>query len=96
MCFTFQSNLNIARSQGLEAFAFCVVTVNNIPNLGSKRSVGVIYKDDLCTELRLKLWFESDWYFFLILPSLNGFKSNCREKKIPNNYFLKSAQHMRS
>ena len=64
MCFTFQSNLNITRSQGLEAFAFCVVTVNNIPNLGSKRSVGVIYKDDLCTELRLKLWFESDWYFF--------------------------------
>ena len=81
MCFTFQSNLNIAKSQGLEAFAFCVVTVNNIPNLGSKRGVGVIYKDDLCTELRLKLWFESDWYFFfLILPSLNGFKSNCREK----------------
>ena len=56
--------MNIARRQGLEAFAFCVVTVNNIPELGSKRRIEVIYKDDLCTELRLKLWFESDWYFF--------------------------------
>ena len=64
MCFTFQSNVKITRSQGLQAFAFCVVTVNNIPNLGPKGKVGVIYKDDLCTELRLKLWFESDWYFF--------------------------------
>ena len=52
----------------------------NILNLGSKGSVGVKYKDDLCTELCLKLWFESYWGFFYI-TSHDGFESYCREKK---------------
>ena len=33
----------------------------NIRNLGSKESVGVKYKDGLCTGLCLKVWLESDW-----------------------------------
>ena len=52
----------------------------NIPNLGSKGSVRVKYKDDLCTELCLKLSFESYW-FFLILSSHDAFESYCRQKK---------------
>ena len=35
----------------------------NVWNLGLKESVEVKYKDDICTELCLKPWFESDWYF---------------------------------
>ena len=35
----------------------------NIRKLGSIETVGVKLKDDICAELRLKLWFESDWYF---------------------------------
>ena len=40
----------------------------NIRNLGSKESVGVKYKDGICAELCLKLWFESNCNF-VILPS---------------------------
>ena len=38
--------------------------------LGVRRSIGVVgsvgveYKDEICTELCLKPWFESDWYFY--------------------------------
>ena len=51
--------------QELRAFAFCVVTVNakHTKPIRSKGSLGVKYKDDICTELCLKIWFESDWYF---------------------------------
>ena len=36
-------------AQGLQVFAFSVVTVN------------AEHKDDICAELCLKLWFASDW-----------------------------------
>ena len=41
----------------------------NTQNLGSKESVGVNYKDDICAELWLKLWFEGDWHFCNITES---------------------------
>ena len=50
----------------------------NIGNLGSKENVGVKYKDGMCAELCLKLWFERDWYFVILL-SQDGFESHCPE-----------------
>ena len=41
------------RSPSTTAFAFCVVM--NMRHLGSKESLGVKYKGDICTELCLKL-----------------------------------------
>ena len=38
----------------------------NVRNVGSKESLGVKYKDDICAALYLKLWFDRDWYFFII------------------------------
>ena len=37
--------------------------------VGSKESVRVKFKDGICAELCLKLWFESDWYFCNITNS---------------------------
>ena len=47
----------------------------NIRNLGSQESVGVKYIDGICTKICLKIWFESDWYFVILL-SQDGFKWN--------------------
>ena len=47
----------------------------NLQNLGSKEKLGVKFKDDISTELFLKLWFERDWYF------CNITESNCSETK---------------
>ena len=52
----------------------------NVRNVGSKESLGVKYKDDICAALYLKLWFERDWYFLLLL-SQGGFESDCPETK---------------
>ena len=41
----------------------------NIKNLGSKERLGFKLNDDKCEELCLKLWFESDWYFYNITES---------------------------
>ena len=50
--------------QRLQAFAHSVVTVNNKQTkLGSQESVGVKFKEDICAEFCLKLWFENDLYF---------------------------------
>ena len=38
-------------------------------NLDLKDRLGVKFKDSICDELCLKLWFESDWYFFNIIES---------------------------
>ena len=49
--------------QGLQAFPFSVVTVNDEhtkPKIDSKDSVGVKFKEGICAELCLKLCFESD------------------------------------
>ena len=35
----------------------------NLQNLGSKERLGVKFKDGICAELCLKLWFESDLVF---------------------------------
>ena len=35
----------------------------NMQNVGSKEGLGGKFKDGICTELCLKLWFVSDWYF---------------------------------
>ena len=45
--------------QGLEAFPFSIVTVNDEhtkPTIGSKESVGVKFKEGICAELCLKLF----------------------------------------
>ena len=63
----------------------------NTKNLGSKGSVGVKYKDNIYSELCLKLWFESDWYFCNITESGLFWKQLSRNK-VPNNHFLKSVQ----
>ena len=52
----------------------------NIQNLGSKEKLEVKFKDDISSELCLKLWFERDWYFCNI-TSQDGFESNCPETK---------------
>ena len=41
----------------------------NIRNIGPKESTGVKWKEGICPELCLKLWFESDWYFCNITKS---------------------------
>ena len=52
--------------QGLQKLAFSVVTVNDEH---TKENRGVKFKESVCAELRLKLWFESDWYFCNISKS---------------------------
>ena len=49
--------------------------------LGSKKRLGVTFKGGICNKLCLKLWFESEWYTFVILMSQDGFESNCPEAK---------------
>ena len=69
ICISLICKHNQQRVQGLHVFAFCVVNVNdwyNIRNLGSKESSGVKFKNGICAELCLKLWFESDWYVYII------------------------------
>ena len=41
----------------------------NKQNLGSEEELGCTYKDGICTELCLNLWFERDWYFLNITES---------------------------
>ena len=41
----------------------------NIQNLGLQESVRVKFKEGICVELCLKLWFERDWYFCDITKS---------------------------
>ena len=52
--------------QGHQAFAFCVVNVNDEPckTKVQKKAQGLVkFKGGVCAELGLKLGFESDWYF---------------------------------
>ena len=68
----------------------------NTRNPGSKESLGVKFKDNICTKLCLKLWLESDQYFCNITQ--DGSESDSSETKIlitdteahmkPNSYFL--------
>ena len=63
----------------------------NKRNTGSKESVGVKYKNGICAELCLKLWFESDWYFWNITDS-GWFWKRLSRNKVPNNHFVKSSE----
>ena len=65
--------------------------MTNKQNLGSKENVGVRFKERICAELYLKLWSESDWYFYNITKSGWFWKRHSR-KKVLNNHFLKSLQ----
>ena len=52
-----------SKVQGLQAIAFSVVIVNyehTKPTIGLKESLGVKFKEDKCSELCLKLRFQSD------------------------------------
>ena len=60
--FILSSNVSILASlilkqgvQGIKAFAFCILTVNDEAKLGSKQSIEVKYKDGICAKLCLKL-----------------------------------------
>ena len=57
--------------QGLQAFAFSVVTVKDehTKPLDLKESVEVKFKEGICAKLCLTFWFESDWYFCNITKS---------------------------
>ena len=56
--------------QGVQAFTFCVVNVNNEHTKPRfKRKIEVKSKDDICAKLCLKLWFESEWYFCNVTES---------------------------
>ena len=46
--------------------------------LGSTESIGIKFKEGICAELCLKLWFEGDYYFCNIT---NGFESDSLERK---------------
>ena len=52
----------------------------DIQNLGSKEKLGVKFKDGICTELRLKLWYERDWYFCNITKSEWFLKANVQKQ----------------
>ena len=60
-----------------------------IENLGSKECVGVKFKDVICAELCLRLWFESDLYFCNVTESGWFWKQLSRDKA-PKSLFLKS------
>ena len=47
-------------------------------NLGSKETLGLKFKDGVCAEFYLKLWFESN---FVILLRQDGFESNFPKTK---------------
>ena len=52
------------KTQGLQAFSFCVATGNHEhTKLKLKESLGIKCKDSICVELCLKHWFESNYYF---------------------------------
>ena len=56
------------------------MSIMNIRNLDSKESLGVKFEEGISVKLCLKLWFEST-SIFVILPSQDGFKSDCPETK---------------
>ena len=61
----------------------------NIRNLGLTESLGAKFKDVICAELCLKLWFEWNWYFYNITEPW-WFLKRLPRNKVLNNYFLKS------
>ena len=61
----------------------------NVWNLGSKETVGVIFKEGICAKLCLKHWFESDWHFCNITQS-GWFWNSLSREKVLNHQFLKS------
>ena len=65
----------LTRSPRIQAFALCVVTVNN-----EHASLGVKFNDGIYLKFYLKLWFESDWCFSNVIES-DSFESDCPETK---------------
>ena len=64
----------------------------SIQDLGSKESLGVKLKYDICVELCFMLWFESKLYFCSITKSLSQvrFESDVPRNRVSKNHFLKS------
>ena len=52
-------------------------------NLSLKESARVKYKDRVCADLCLKLYFENDWYFCDITESRWFWKRLSRNKETP-------------
>ena len=59
--------------------------------VGLKKSLGVKFKDGICAELCLNLWFKSDWIFCKITES-RWFGKRLSKNKVANNHILKSVQ----
>ena len=78
-------------SRNLQAFDFCVGTINdeNTKPRFERKLVEVKFNGGICTKLCLKLWFESDWYFYNIAES-RWFWKRLFRNKVPNNPFLNS------
>ena len=71
-------DLKLSKEQELQVFASCVVTVNDKHmEARFKRKCRVKYKDDIRADLCLKVWFESDWYFVILLSQ------DCSENSCP-------------
>ena len=78
--------------KGLQAFSFCVATVNyehTKPRF--KRKIKVKFKDSICLELCLKLCFERDWLLCNI-TELGWFWKRLSRHKVLNNHFRKSVE----
>ena len=77
-------------SKDYKRLLFCVVNVTDEhtkPKL--EKSLGAKFKDNICAEFCLKLWFENDWYFRNVTES-GWFWKRLPGSKVPNNHFLQS------
>ena len=65
----------------------------NIQNLSSKVNLALKFKNGICAELCLKVWFESDWhiniymYIYSNITDSGSFLERLTRNKIPNNHF---------
>ena len=53
-------------AKAIEFLAIDKAKLDKHTNIDSKESVKVKFKNDICAELSLKLWFENELYFFNI------------------------------
>ena len=78
--------------QGLQAFTFSVITINdNHTDPSSKGSIGFKYKSNICAKCGQGSGLKAT-AVFVIFPSQDDFENDCPEKKVQTNHFLKSAQ----
>ena len=52
----------------------------NLRNLGSKENLAIKFKDGICADLCLNLWFESDIVIFVILRVIMVLKATVQKE----------------